>query len=181
MITIDLGTIEHYNPSDNTFTNLKGGIVRFEYSLKAVYDWEGKWKKPFLKNSELTHEEMFDFCMKMAMDPIDERFLTPEVIDILVRYVADDKTATTFNTIDGQNGNKSNGRGKHHTAEEIYALMFMAQVPLEWEYRNLSRLMVVLRIIDNYNQPPKKMSKEDVLKRNARLNEERKKRLKTKG
>lgn len=181
MITIDLGTIEYYDSDTNEFVYYEGGTVRFEYSLKVIYDWEGKWKKPFLKGG-LTERELTDFYMTMALDPIEEKFITGEVIEILAKYIADSHTATTFSTVgDGQNGNKTSSRGKIHTAEEFYALMFSARVPIEFENRNLNRLLVILNIISSYNQPPKKMTKQDILKQNASLNAQRKAQLKTKG
>lgn len=181
MITIDLGTLEYYDSDNNEFRYENGGIVRFEYSLKNIYDWEAKWRKPFLKGG-LTNEELLDFCKMMALDPIDERFLTPIIIAKLADYIKDDSTATTFTTFpDGQNGNKTTSRGKVHTAEEIYAIMFSAQVPIEFETRNLNRLLVILRIIGAQNQPPKKMSREDILRQNRELNAQRKAQMKTKG
>ena len=186
MITIDLGTVEYYDSTSNQFEYDVGGVVRFEYSLKALYQWEGKWKKPFLRlieTNNITNEELVDFYMTMALDPIHERFMTEDVMRILSDYIGDSHTATTFSTIDdGQNGNKNvNIKGKTYTAEELYALMFQAQIPLELENRNLNRLLTTIRIIHTYNNPPKKMSTQDIYRQNAKLNAERKAKLKTKG
>lgn len=181
MITIDLGTIESYDNATNQFHYEQGGVVRFEYSLKVIYDWESRWRKPFLKGG-LTNEEAVDFYKRMALDPIDEKFLTADVMRTLSEYIQDSNTATTFSSADGgQNGNKTSTKPKIYTAEELYALMFSSGVPIEFENRNLNRLLVVLRIIGSYNSPPKKMSKQDVLKQNAELNRQRKAQLKTKG
>ncbi len=181
MITIDLGSIEYYDDSNNQFVYEDGGVVRFEYSLKAVYDWEAVWQKPFLKG-ELTEEELIDFYMRMALDPIEEKFLTNEVMSTLAEYIQNMNTATSFSTMQGgQGGGSSSNKSKTHTAEELYALMFSAGVPLDFENRNLNRLLVILRIIASYNNPPKKMSKQDILRQNATLNAQRKAQLKTKG
>jgi hypothetical protein len=181
VITIDLGSIEYYDGKTNQFIYDEGGVVRFEYSLKVIYDWEGKWRKPFLKG-ELTDSEMVDFYMMMALDPIKLEFITPEVMDVLNKYIADSNTATTFSSIqDDESGNNFVNRTKRYTAEELYALMFSAGVPIEFENRNLNRLFIVLRIISSYNNPPKKMSKQDILKQNAELNRQRRAKLKTKG
>lgn len=181
MITIDLGNIEFYDSTKNEFVYEHGGIVRFEYSLRALYEWEGKWKKPFLKNDkELTGEELIDFYMKMALDPIDIRFMTIDVMKKLSEYINDPQTATVFtDKSDGSSRNKKSN--KTFTSEELYAMMTASNVPLDFENRNLNRLMVVLRIISNYNNPPKKMSRNDILKENARLNAERKAKLNSKG
>lgn len=181
MIAIDLGTIEYYDSDKNEFAYDTCGVVRFEYSLKVIYDWEAKWLKPFLKGG-LTDNEMVDFYMMMALDPIKEEFLTGSAMRLLSKYIEESHTATTFaNHDDSQNGNQTSSKGKIYTAEELYALMFQAQVPIEFETRNLSRLLVVLRIISAYNQPPKKMKQHDIYKQNASLNEQRKAMLNSKG
>lgn len=181
VITINLGTIEYYDDEADRFIYDEGGTVRFEYSLKAIYNWEGKWCKPFLKG-KLTDLETIDFYMMMALDPIEERFLTGEVMNILAEYITKSHTATTFSTPDnGQNGNSIASKGKIYTSEELYALMFSAGVPLDFENRNLNRLLVILRIISSYNNPPKKMSKQDILKQNHELNRQRRAQLKSKG
>lgn len=178
MISIDLGTIEYYDTTTNQFNYKEGGIVDFEYSLKVVYDWECKWRKPFLKG-KLTDSELLDFYKMMAMTPIDEDFITDEVITILSRYITDPQTATTFST--SQNENKKPSNSKIYTAEELYAIMFMENIPIEFETRNLNRLLTIIRVISSYREKPKKMSREEIHKQNAKLNAERKKQLQSKG
>lgn len=181
VITIDLGTIEYYDDYSNQFVYEEGGVVRFEHTLKMIYDWEAKWLKPFLKGG-LTHEELIDYYMMMALDPIDEKFLTEDVMVTLAKYIEDSHTATTFSTTpDGQNDNTVTNKAKNYTAEELYALMFTAGIPIEFENRNLNRLLTVLKIVSSYNTPPKKMSKQDIYKQNASLNEQRKAMMNSKG
>lgn len=174
--------MEYFDDDNNEFIYEEGGVVRFEYSLKVLYDWEAKWRKPFLKG-ELTEEEMIDFYKMMALDPIDERFLSEDVMKLLADYIKDSNTATTFRTVQpGQNGNiTTNNNPKIYTAEELYALMFSAGVPIDFETRNLNRLLIILRIIGSYNNPPKKMSKEDILRQNRALNDQRRAQMKTRG
>ncbi len=179
MLTIDLGVIEEYDNDLNEFVYHEGGIVRFEYSLKALYEWEGKWKKPFL-TSNLSDEEYLDFYKTMALDPIDDVFLTNEVVREITKYISSNHTATTFTTQNQAKSGPSKG-GKYLTAEEIYANMFSAGIDLEFENRNLNRLLTILKIISIHNEPPKKMTKQEVLRQNASLNEQRKAMLNTKG
>lgn len=181
MISIDLGTIEYYDDDNNQFVYDNGGIVRFEYSLKVVYEWENKYRKSFLKG-ELTEQEMIDFCMMMALDPMEEKFLTADTIKILAEFIKDTKTATVFSSAqNNQNNNDLTKKGKLYTAEEIYAIMFQSGIPIEFENRNLNSLFVILKIIGHHNNPPKKMSQQDILRQNAKLNAERKAKMKTKG
>lgn len=181
---MDLGTQEYYNGDTNEFENDEIGVVRFEYSLKALYEWEAKWKKPFLtenSSGNLSDRELLDFYMLMALDPIKERAFTDDVMMKISAYIGDSTTATTFNSFDnGQSGNRDN-RGKVYTAEELYAMMISANVPLEFENRNLNRLLVIIRVIHSHNNPPKKMSQQDIMAQNKRLNAERKAKLKSKG
>ena len=146
MITINLGVTEKYNSELNQFEYEDKGVVRFEYSLRAVYEWEGVYKKPFLKG-KLTSEESLDFYIMMALDPVNAEDITPSVARLLSEYIDDPSTATTFSE-HGQNGNKSK-TGKVYTSEEIYALMATSQIDLEWEYRNLNRLLAVLRVVSS--------------------------------
>ena len=68
MIQIDLGTLEYYDEESNEFHYEDGGVVRFEYSLKAMYQWEAKWRIPFLKE-EHTDEGLKDFFYMIVLDP----------------------------------------------------------------------------------------------------------------
>lgn len=179
VLTIDLGTLEYYDSEANEFIEKEIGTVRFEYSLKAVYDWEFKWRKPFLKG-EYTDEELLDFYKTMALDPIDDDAFTEEVARKLSEYIGDPSTATTFSSY-GDGDNNVIARQKNYTSEEIYALMTHTSLPLEFENRNLNRLLVILRIILSYNSPPKKMTQEDIIKQNRELNRQRREQLKTKG
>lgn len=179
MLTMDLGTLEYYDGENNEFVYEDIGIVRFEYTLKVLYDWEEKWKKPFIENDELNAEETLDMYRMMALDPIKDEVFTDEVLEKLALYISDTNTATTFSSF-GESDDTVK-RGKAYTAEEIYALMISANVPLEFENRNLNRLLVILKIIASYNNPPKKMSQEEILRRNRELNRQRKEQYKTKG
>lgn len=179
MITIDLGEIEYFDGEQNKFVYKTGGIVRFEYSLKVLYDWEGKWRKPFLAG-KLEYKELKDFYLMMALDPIDEEFMTEDVMKQLSKYIEDSNTATRFSNPHGD-GHSGSGKPKVYTAEELYAIMFNGNVDISFENRNLNRLFVVLKIMSSYNNPPKKMSRDDIYKQNAKLNAMRKKQMKSKG
>lgn len=182
MIEIKLNDIEYFDPEENEFRYIKGDIIRFEYSLKAIYEWEAKWKKPFLKESKTPHtdEEILDFCHMMALDPVNKSLITSSVVKKLNNYMSDKNTATIFTT-SGNNSGSSTGSSKTYTSEEIYALMFEAGIPLEFENRNVNRLLIMLKIISLRNRPSKRMSRSEVLSQNARINAQRKAKYKTKG
>lgn len=180
MIYITSEPIETYDSESNTFKYSDVQTVRFEYSLKAIYNWEGKWQKPFLKG-EHTGEQWIDFYLDMALDPVDVTFFTEKILLELARYITSTNTATKFNTYGQEAAGQTIKKGKFETSEEIYSMMITAGIPIEFEERNFNRLMVILKIHSNAHNPPKKMSKEDVMKQNANLNEQRKKQMQSKG
>jgi len=180
VLSIDLGTVEYYNPDTQEFEYEHKGVVRFQYTLKILYEWEGRWQKAFLdRNVDLTAEEIIDLYLRMAVDPIEASDLTEPVMKQIAEYIASPLTATRFRTVEGKGTTAKSG--KVYTSEEIYALMFQAGIPIEFENKNLNRLMVILRIISNNNAPPKKMSRNDILRQNAKINAARKARLNTRG
>lgn len=180
MLEIELGNVEYYDGTKNEFIYEEGGMARFEYSLKAIYEWEAKYRIPFL-NSQLTEDQLEDFFLMMCIDDIDRKFIDYETAELLKEYIELNPTATRFRKAQpGQNGNTSSA-AKVNTAEEIYAIMFMNGIPIEFEERNVNRLLTILRIIGNHNQPKKKMSRDEIYRQNRELNEARKAKLKTKG
>lgn len=182
MLLIDLGKVEYFNVETQQFEYEELGIIRFEYSLKVLYDWEGVWKKAFLDNNvKLSKEEIIDFYFRMALDPFDPKHLTREIMTKLSQYITDSNTATKFRTVDDKGSGRVNKQSKVYSSEEIYSMMFNSQIPLEFEHRNLNRLLVILKVISINNSPPKKMSKADVVNQNAKLNAERKAKYNTKG
>lgn len=180
MITIRIDTIEYYDEELNEFKLFPSKTVDFEYTLLAVAMWEAKWKTPFLSTKlDRFDERLIDFYIYMSEEKnLDPEYITEDVARILSEYISDPRTATTFNS---QNGNKTVGNSKTYTSEEIYAIMFMNQIPIEFENRNLNSLLLILKIISIYNTPPKKMSTNEVLRQNADLNAARKKQYNTRG
>lgn len=179
MITIEFSEAEYYDDENNEFVVFPAKVVDFEFSLKAMYDWEAKHKVPFL-NCGFTgmRPELLDFYLMMSSDKtLTVEYFNTKTTELLYDYLNQTTTGTTFS----QNGNRLNGRGKIYTAEEIYALMFMNHIDIEFENRNLNRLLVILRIISLYNTPPEKMSNREVMAQNAKLNAERRAQYKTKG
>lgn len=181
MITIEFKPQELYNEETSEFITTSKKEVTFEYSLASVAKWESKWKRPFL-NSELRTDDLstLDFFTMMAIDEelmLEE--LTDDICSKLINYINDPQTATTFSM---HSINSESSSAKVYTSEEIYAIMFLNGVPIELENINLRRLLVILKIISIYNNPDqKKMSKQEIISQNRKLNEERKKQYNTRG
>lgn len=158
-------------------------VIHLEHSLVSIQEWESKWHKPFLSNKdEKTHEELIDYirCMTLNKD-VDEKaylFISDTNMNAITAYLSDPMTATTFNEI----GNKNNPMGKKViTSELIYYHMIALNIPSEYRFWHINQLMTLIRVINEKNAPKKKRSKREILREYDRINEERKRRLNTKG
>ena len=85
-------------------------------------------------------------------------------------------TATTFN-----DSNKKSGGTEIITSELIYYWMISLNIPFECQKWHLNKLFTLIKVCSIKNQPPKKMSKKDIMSRNAALNAARRKQMNTKG
>ena len=154
--------------------------LSLEHSLVSLSKWESKWCKPFLSNSEKTNEETIDYikCMTITqnVDPDVYNHLSVKNIEDINKYIYAPMTATTFS--DDKNS-KSNR--EIITSELVYYWMVALQIPFECQKWHLNRLLTLVRICNVKNQPPKKMSKRDVMSRNAALNAARRKQFNSNG
>ena len=179
MLTIQFNEVEYYDDETEEFRSYPQKVVSFEFSLKSIYEWEAKYRIPFLSSGlNGTDFEMLDFYLMMTKDKtLSIDYLTDPFAEVLWNYIQESASATTFS----QNGNKLKGSGKVYTSEDLYALMFLNGIPIDFEDRNLNRLLIILRIISVYSSPPEKMSQQDILAQNTRLNAERKAKYNTEG
>ena len=109
------------------------------------------------------------------VDPKIYNSLTNENIQQINKYIDEPMTATTFSEV-------SNTRSREIiTSELIYYWMFSLNIPMECQKWHLNRLLTLIRVCNLKNQPPKKMSRRDLMSRNAALNAARRKKLNSKG
>ena len=151
-----------------------------EHSLISLSKWESKWCKPFLTKEEKTYEETIDYvkCMTLTKGVPDEVYgrLTRENIEAINKYIEAPMTATYFSKEQNRKGGK-----EVITNELIYYWMIALNIPVEFEKWHLNRLLTLIRVCNIKNQPPKKMSRREIMSRNAALNAARKKQLNTSG
>ena len=102
--------------------------------------------------------------------------LTRENIDDIMKYIGNPMTATTFRKDD-----KSQNNREIITSELIYYWMIALNIPFECQKWHLNRLITLIRVCSIKNSPPKKMSKREIMSRNAALNAARRKQMNTKG
>lgn len=173
---------EFFNNETQTFLNLKETTFKIEHSLVAIAKWESKWHVAFLDdNVEKTDEMIIDYikCMTISqnVDPEIYNHLPPETIKEINDYIGDPMTATTF-----RNMNEGPGSGEYITNEVVYYWMIAQNIPLECEKWHFNRLMTLIRVCSEKNNPnKKKMNQRDILKQNRELNEARKKAMHTRG
>ena len=176
MLQITIPPVEKWDESRMEFVQTKGQTLQLEHSLVSLSKWESKWKKIFLSNTEKTYEETLDYvkCMTLTqnVDPDVYDNLTKENIDAINTYIDDKMTATYFPN-DHQSAKGSN---ELVSSELIYYWMIALNIPFECQKWHLNRLLTLIKVCNVKNQPPKKMSKRDLLRSNASINADRRKR-----
>ena len=180
MLQIVIPGQEFWDEQKQEFINTKEQVLQLEHSLISLSKWEAKWCKVFLSKQEKTQEETIDYikCMTIApnVDPEVYNHLTRENIKEIEDYIAAPMTATYFSS---DNAGKSSR--EQVTSELIYYWMIALNIPFECQKWHLNRLLTLIKVCNIKNQPPKKMSKREIMSRNAALNAARRQQLNTKG
>ncbi len=109
------------------------------------------------------------------VDPGVYDALTTENYNEIDEYIENPMTATWFNGKSGVNDKEV------ITNEIVYYWVISYNIPFECQKWHFNHLMTLIKVCSIKNQDPKKMSKKEILERNAKLNAERCKQLKTKG
>lgn len=179
MLKIDVPDIDLYDEDKNEFVTIKGQTLCLEHSLVSISKWESKWKKHFINNGKnITNEEMRDYirCMTLTqnVNPEIYKYLPSSVLKQILDYIEDPHTATWF----------AKGKGSYSreifTSEKIYAQMVILQIPFECQKWHINRLLTLIRVCNEMNNP-KKMSKNEILRQNKAINAARRKALNSKG
>ena len=156
--------------------------IELEHSLLSISKWEQKWCKPFFSKKEMTKEETVDYirCMTITKNVnIEDCYAVAndeKSIKKILNYMKAPMTATTFSN--SRNRKKDN---TIFTSEVFYYLMFANGIPKECEKWHINRLITLIRVFGEKNDPGKKMSKRDTARYYSELNAARKKKLNTRG
>lgn len=179
MLEITVPGIELYNENTNEFIYHEDKRIQLEHSLVSISKWESTWCKPFLSGKDKTAEEVLDYvkCMTITEGVTDDIYarLTQDNFLMINDYIGRPMTATTFPA------EQSKGSREIITSEIIYYWMVAFNIPFECQYWHLNRLLTLVRVCNVKNNPPKKMSRNEVLNRNKALNEARRKQFNTRG
>lgn len=180
MLKIVVPPMEQFDETKNEFITTKGCTLALEHSLVSISKWEAIYNKPFLTKEQKTYEETLKYieCMTLTqnVDPNIYYCLTTKNIEDVNKYIDSPMTATTINR-----RNRKSGSGEVITSELIYYWMVSLNIPFECQKWHLNRLLTLVDVCNVKNQPPKKMSKRDIMSRNSALNAQRRARLGTKG
>lgn len=180
MLEITVPATEMFDEAKQEFVNYKKQTLQLEHSLVSLSKWESKWHKAFLSKREKTAEETIDYvrCMTITknVDPSVYSRLTRENVDQINKYIEDPMTAVYFLE------DKSSGTsGDTVTSEIIYYWMISLNIPQECQKWHLNRLMALIKVCNIKNSPGKKMSKADIMRRNASLNAARRAKMHSNG
>ena len=150
----------------------KGQTLQLEHSLVSLSKWESKHHKLFLDKNKKSTEEMIDYirCMTLTqnVNPEAYNYLTQKNIADIQKYIDDPMTATTITETEHKASN-----GERVSSELIYYWMIALNIPSEYQKWHLNRLLMLIKVCNIKNSPPKKMSQRELLRRNRALNDSR--------
>ena len=180
MLQIIIPAAELFDENEGVFIKTKEQKLQLEHSLVSLSKWESKWCKPFLYTDNKTYEETLDYikCMTITqnVDPSTYNYLSKENIEQINNYIHAPMTATTIS-----NQKKGKINNEIITAELIYYWMTVFNIPFKCEKWHINRLITFIQVCNVKNQPSKKQNTSDIITSQAALNEERKKKLNTRG
>lgn len=179
MLTIVVPGVEMYDETKEEFVTVGDVSLELEHSLVSLSKWESFYGKPFLGKDKST-EEVLGYIKFMVLTPdvpedVFEK-LTEENFNTIQEYLDSKMSATWFSDQPGAPQSR-----EVITAELIYYWMIIFNIPFECQYWHLNRLFTLIRVCNNKQAKPKKMSRAEIMQRNRELNEQRKKQYKTEG
>lgn len=183
MLSLIIPSVEGWDENKEEFVELKKEQkLILEHSLVSISKWESKWHKPFLSKEPKTLAETIDYvkCMTITQNVPDEVYnrLRNEHIQQVSDYIEDSMSATWFR--------EDNLRRRNNgviTSELIYYWMVALNIPWNCEKWHLNRLLTLIRICNEENQPKKKRTRnrQEFIDQRRMENEARKKKWNTKG
>lgn len=182
MLVIEVPGREIFNEGTEEFISTKTTTLQLEHSLVSISKWESKWHKSFLSTDKKTPEEFLDYvrCMTITqnVDPNVYMVLTKDNLKKIADYMDNPMTATTINSFDDKARNRKQER---ITSELIYYWMVAFNINFECQKWHLNRLLMLIKICQIKNEPPKKLSRSQIMNRNKMINEANKAKYHTRG
>lgn len=180
MLEITIPGAEGWDENAECFVSYKEQTLQLEHSLVSISKWESKWCKSFFAKGGKTTEETLDYikCMTITphVDPSVYRRISQSNVEEINKYIEAPMTATTFSKDSNNRPNR-----EQITSELIYYWMIALNIPFECQKWHINRLLTLIRVCNIKNQPPKKMSRQAIMSRNASLNAARRRQLNSRG
>ena len=179
MLRLKVVTSEGYDEALGKFVEGDYVVLELEHSLASVSKWESKWEIPFLGSEQKTTEQVLDYVrMMFSGDEFPDELvqhLSKKNYDDINAYINAKMTATTFRE------KKQSGAQEIVTSELIYYWMIALGIPFECEHWHLNKLLTLIKVCNVKNQKPTKMSKQEMMEEQRKLNAERRQQRGTKG
>lgn len=180
MLQITIPSTECWDEEKQEFITEKEQVLQLEHSLVSISKWEARWEKAFLSKTPMSNDELLDYvrCMTLTQNVHPDVYfrLTNKNLTQIEEYINAPMTATCV--FDDKNAPRSTEKV---TAELIYYWMIALNIPFECQKWHLNRLLMLIKVCNIKNKPPKKMSQRELLSRNAAINAARRKQLNTRG
>lgn len=179
MLTLKIESFEGWDEEKEEFIYIEGQTIHMRHCLASISKWESKWHIPFLSRKEKTEEQALDYIRCMVEEEVSDT-----VINIIQTrygreiesYMNNPSTATVVH-----HDKQEIGSNSPKTSEVIYSWMFQLNIPMECQYWHINKLITQIDYMNEQQKPPKKISKKDAMARQARINAERRAKLKSKG
>jgi len=180
VLKITVRLTEGFDEETSQFVDGETIDLELEHSLLSLSKWESSTQKAFLGRQDKTHEETILYIQMMTLTPN----IAPEVFQKLSRenfeainvYVSASMTATKV-------PERPNAASRQViTSELIYYWMTALTIPFQpCESWHLNRLLTLIKVANEMNKPPKKMSRREAAARQRELNAQRRQQLGTSG
>ena len=179
MLTITIPAVDKFNEKTSEFLHYDSQVIQLEHSLLSISKWEQKWKKPFpliqttKQKTKITIEELVDYvrCMTLTQNVKPEIYenLSKKNLERILEYINDPMTATWFSNPNKQ----SHGAHPSITNEVVYYWMGINGIWKECEKWHFSRLMTLINVYNEKNNPGRKLSDQQRIARNRKKKKKR--------
>lgn len=147
---------------------LQGKTYKFEHSLKAISKWESFYNEPFLVDGSKTQEESLYYIKCMCLtDGFTTDLIDDAAMIAINLYLTKSHTATTISNTERPINPPI------VTSEILYSYLSICDIPFTSDEWNIDRLLITIQAISALKSPPKKMSQEEILEQNKKINEQR--------
>lgn len=175
MFQLKIPEIEYYDEQKLMFVTYQSLDLNLEHSLVSLSKWESFYEKPFITTTDKTPAEFLAYANMMIVDELQGdtrpiKFLRDEDVVALSNYIQSNQTATWFTE---RPGSTQRNQSETVTAEIIYYWMVAHTIPFECQYWHLNRLITLVKVCNLKQEKPKKMSRRDLMSKNAALNAQR--------